>query len=122
MADVTWPIGLPIAFLRSGYKETLPDVGLRTQMDAGPAKQRRRYTTNVTPIGAHIPPLDKDQVAIFKDFFKNSLAGGVLPFDHLDPLTHDAVEMRFICSPPPDIQALADSDLFDVNCNIEILP
>lgn len=122
MADVSWPIGLPQHLLVAGYRETLPDVALRTQMDAGPSKVRRRYTTNSRPIQARVIPMTAAQVAIFKEFFNDSLAGGTLAFDWLDPITQEAVEMRFVTPPPPDIQAVESSTLFDVTMNLEILP
>lgn len=122
MADVTWPPGLPQDFLDASYRETLADVALRTQMDAGPAKVRRRYTTNVRPLQARIVPMTKDQVAIFKEFFNDSLAGGTLPFDWVDPMTDEAVEMRFVTPPPPDISTVEGSDLYDVEVRLEILP
>lgn len=122
MADVTWPVGLPQDFLASASRETLPDVVLRTPMDAGPAKVRRRYTTNVRPVQGQLVPMTRAQVEIFKTFFNESLAGGSLAFDWIDPLTEDAVEFRFVCPPPPDLVVIPDSDLIGVECRLEILP
>ncbi len=42
----TWPATLPAPAL-SSLRETPPDNLIRTQMDKGPAKVRRRTTANV---------------------------------------------------------------------------
>ena len=44
MADIDWPATLPQEILAEGYEEGLPDVLVRTKMDAGPDKVRRRAT------------------------------------------------------------------------------
>ncbi len=40
-----WPVTLPQRFLAEpGVEETMPDIVIETEMDAGPPKIRRRYT------------------------------------------------------------------------------
>ena len=39
-----WPSSLPDHVLQQGHNESLANVTSRSQMDAGPAKVRRRFT------------------------------------------------------------------------------
>lgn len=80
MADVTWPLSLPQLIERPDYREKLPDITIRTQMDAGPDKVRLGSTTGYRMLeGAII--CDPAQYATFVTFFKDSVKGGALPFD-----------------------------------------
>ena len=74
-----WPAALPQDFQIDGYGETLPDVTIRTKMDAGPAKVRRRFTANVRPIKCKLKVTDTQYVAL-ASFFQNDCAGGALSF------------------------------------------
>jgi len=79
MSIPTWPSVLPQDFQIDGYNETLPDVTIRTKMDAGPAKVRRRFTTNVRPIKCKLKVTDTQYVAL-ASFYQNDCAGGALSF------------------------------------------
>lgn len=43
-----WPPGLPRAPLQSSYREQPPNLVLRTAMEYGPPKMRRRCSSNMT--------------------------------------------------------------------------
>lgn len=75
----TWPGTLPQVLLRSGYQETQPKLVVRTNMDAGPAKVRRRFTANVTPVKGKII-VTADQLSTLVAFWSNDCAGGALQF------------------------------------------
>ena len=69
-----WPSTLP-ALLLPGYTIQPDAAFVRTDMDAGPARQRRRYTA--TP--SHIPAawlLSVAQMATFKTFYETTLNFG----------------------------------------------
>lgn len=94
---VTYPSSLPTNFQTQGYKETGADNQLRSNMDVGPAKVRRRTTTQVrTIVGSFF--LTPAQYATFKTFYETDTAYGTLPFDFTDP-HGNANEYRFV-SPP----------------------
>ncbi len=51
-ALIVWPAELPQRVLASGYSESLGDGRLRTQMETGPMKVRRRFSAVARPIAA----------------------------------------------------------------------
>jgi len=116
-----WPVSLPQSPLVNGYSEQMPKMGLRSSMDAGPAKQRRRFTAAVIPIGVRMA-LTNAQVETLVTFWDTTTSGGVLSFTWLHPRTGSAVTMRFIADQPPDIQPLDSEDLYSVSFPLEILP
>lgn len=104
----------------SGYSESLPNVSIRSQMDAGPDKVRRRASSGVRVIQGDLI-LTADELVDFKDFYNNDLLGGSLRFNWLDPADRvTTVEMRFTES--PTFTPLISSDYFKVNMKLEILP
>ncbi len=117
MATATWPVTLPDDVLQ-GYLEGFGETLLRTTMDAGPAKQRRRFTAVARPFQVTIE-LTRDQVAIFDDFFTTTLAGGSLAFDWTHPRTGAAVEFRF--TEEPDLRHHV-GNLWRAPLKLEILP
>lgn len=94
MANATWPTALPQYVLQQGFREQMPDTLLETQMEAGPAKSRRRYTTGYRQFGVALA-MTATQRAIFDSFFVTTLKGGSLPFDWKDPVTQAAATFRF---------------------------
>ena len=99
MADVTWPSTFPQAPLLEGFKETPPDNLLRTEMDQGPAKARRRSTSAVRPI-TWPTVMTTSQVSAFEDFYTNTIKGGALRFNITHPRTNATVEARIISIEP----------------------
>ena len=124
MANPDWEAtGLPSHSLLSGYTETPPDLTIRSQMDAGPSKIRRRFTAG--PELVMIPLwLTDAQVTELKEFYSDAVEGsgtfgGTARFDWLHPRTGGAVEMRFIN--PPSFRP-ASHDLFKCDLALEIMP
>lgn len=95
-----WPATLPQDVLIEGYAEAFPETRLRTPMDAGPAKMRRRFTAAVRPLKVSVP-LTRDQVAALDTFFTTTLEGGALAFTWTHPRTLAAVTLRFVSAPQP---------------------
>jgi len=94
----TWPETLPDHPLKDELSEEPPDVLLRTGMDAGPAKVRRRFTAGVRPFAVKLR-LTADQAADLDEFYVTTLQGGALRFDWVHPRTGDAAEFRFASRP-----------------------
>lgn len=116
---VAWPGSLPQDVLVDGYDETFPNGKLRTQMDQGPAKQRRRYTAAVRPLRVMIEGT-RAQMAILDDFYVTTLAMGALTFTKTMPRTLATVTFRFVSQPPKPVPASGNS--WAAMLDLEILP
>jgi len=90
-----WPDTLPQSWSQDGYQETLPNVVQRTEMDAGPAKTRRRFTCQVTPIKGKMV-LTTAQKGYIETFYNTTTAGGSLSFT----FPHDGADVLRFVSPP----------------------
>jgi hypothetical protein len=114
----SWPIALPQIPLIEGYREQPGSQVIRTDMDAGPAKVRRRFTSEVRRFELSLQ-LTADQMAIFDTFFTELCGGGATPFDWVHPRTGEAGSFRFVSE--PTWQANWD-DSWSVKFVIERLP
>lgn len=112
-----WPTTLPQYVLEAGYQEGLEDQSVETQMDAGPAKIRRRFTT-VTRRFSVMVQMTPEQGAIFETFYLTTLAGGTLPFDWVHPRTRAARTFRFR-RPPPTVQVSGGGAILRYSMNLE---
>jgi hypothetical protein len=95
MPTPTWPFAFNFEV---GLSASLPDTVLRTQMDAGPAKVRRRFTAGVEPTRASVL-LTKAESATFRTWFRDTLLDGSLAFEHTHPLTAATATFRFTAPP-----------------------
>lgn len=114
----SWPATLPQQVLRDGLGETLPDTALRTSMDVGPAKLRRRSSAAVRPISAAVN-LSTSQAADLETFYVSTLEGGTLPFDMADPRTGTTYSFRF--TSPPGLSPLG-ATIWRASLALERLP
>jgi len=137
----TWPTSLPQYLLTRNYSETAPNLVIRTTMDAGPAKVRRRFTAGVRPIDGLLVLTD-DQLGVLDGFFLNDCAGGAIAFSwtmqrrlsdsdspsdsdsspdsDLTPATFPPMTFRF--TKPPHYSDVGDGKNYEVTVNLEILP
>ena len=124
MANPDWTAtSLPQYSLLSGYTEAPPDLTIRTQMDHGAAKVRRRFTAGPEVVVVPLWLTDA-QVDELKDFYSDAVEGagsfgGTAVFDWVHPRTGDAAEMRFLG--PPTFTPTT-TDLFRCALKLEILP
>jgi hypothetical protein len=94
MANITWPELLPSGLLEEGFTKQPQSNVIRTTMDAGPKKARRRYTArSVNFSGRQV--FDKTELAVFEQFYHVVLADGVRRFNFTDPITLETAEFRF---------------------------
>jgi hypothetical protein len=114
---VDYPSTLP-APLISDFQESTPDFTIRTDMDAGVAKVRRRFSAAATPIQFTLL-LTEPQAVTLDTFFRTTTAGGSLEFNMAHPRTGNTVTCRF--SAPP-AYALQGHRLYRVAMQMEILP
>ena len=98
MATIVWPSALPRHVGISSYQERFAETALRTPMEAGIAKLRRRYTAAPRQFDMSIR-MSAEQVSLLCDFFEDTCAGGTLAFDWLHPRTTAPATFRFIDAP-----------------------
>lgn len=110
----TWPSDFP-AHLINQYSEAKQDIALRSTMEKGPAKVRRRFTAAVTNAQLGMI-LTTAQVATLEAFYETNAA---LAFDFTHPRTGATVEARF--TQPPRVSDL-NGQHYTVQVNIEYLP
>lgn len=120
MAIYTWPAVLPQVPQR-GFSESIGLNILRTPMDMGPAKQRRRSNRPSTMSVSFL--MTTTQVAALENFCFNTIRG-VARFNFVHPRTGSSVEVRVV--PQQDgelfkVQYTAPT-YWTVTLNLEILP
>lgn len=97
MADA-WPNSLPQNLESDGFSEELGDNTIRSTMEVGLDKVRKRYTKSVDKVTGQMK-LDATQYATLKNFYKTTLNSGTLPFTFLDPITQESNDYRFLSTP-----------------------
>jgi hypothetical protein len=114
----SWPINLPQVLLVDGYQESPPDTMLITEMDAGPAKRRQRYTAGPRPISGSVILDSKAKLDTFDAFFVTELKGGTLTFTWAD---RNAVTQTYAFMEPPMYDFLEPNHI-RVSMKLEIRP
>lgn len=95
----------------------MPNV-IRSDMDVGPAKVRRRYTATIKQYGLRMV-LTKAQIATLETFIDSTLGGGALTFDWVDHRTGAAATYRFIGRPA--YQTIG-AEYWSADMALELLP
>jgi hypothetical protein len=94
MANISRPATLPAGLLAEGFTKQPQSNVIRTAMDAGPKKTRRRYTARaVNYSGKQV--FDAEELAVFEQFYREALADGALRFNFAGPVTLETAEFRF---------------------------
>ncbi|MCA9344988.1 hypothetical protein KC946_04085, partial [Candidatus Saccharibacteria bacterium] len=110
----TFPSSLPGSLIKND-SETPPDRVIRTAMDAGAGKVRRRFTDGIRKRSFTFF-LNKAQVAILDSFF---LSNDAIAFDFTDPRTESLVSARFTAAP---VYTRLSQEYFEASVEMEILP
>lgn len=118
MSTLAWPYSLPDALLVDGFRGEFARTKIRTEMDAGPAKQRRRFTASVQPISGTIE-VTSDQLERLQRFHDVECSGGSGEFTWAHPVTRDPVRMRFVSE--PSYSALGGG-YFRADLSLEVMP
>lgn len=101
-----------------GYQEKAQNAVLRTDMEMGPAKQRRRFTAASLFIQCQYV-FTQSQSVTFESFYHSDLKKGSLPFNWTRPRYNTACVARFT-DPPQIIIVAGRYRIYSVN--LEILP
>ncbi len=114
----SWPSTLPQYVDQDGYSQTTKNPLLRTEMDAGPAKVRLRYTAVPEEFSITLT-MNKTQLETFvTTFFKNTISYGADVFTWKHPVTQANANCRFT-----SMYTIAPHGLdFKVSFSMEILP
>jgi hypothetical protein len=119
--SITWPSGVPDEPLSASIEEGARNTVLRSPMETGPAKQRRRFRAGPRPISFAIP-MTRAEVGTFEAWFEDTLADGALSFDFTHPRSQATVTLRFIGGQPPRYQWEQGGQTVQVMCTCEVLP
>ena len=112
-----WPTTIPTC--QANYSEVRMDGTLRSQMETGPAKTRRRFTA--TPVFLSLNYLlNAAQVETLDDFYANITLQGSERFGFTHPRRQVPVQARFMG--PPEFSASDGGLLYRAAVNLEILP
>jgi len=119
MSIPAWPATLPQVIWAEGFGESPADVLLRTSMDVGPAKVRRRSTAGVRPVTGKLK-VTSAELDTFLVFYVTTLLNGSLRFSWTEPRDGTTpVEMRF--AELPEISAI-EPGIYETGLKLEILP
>ncbi|QIG68379.1 hypothetical protein EVB74_044 [Rhizobium phage RHph_Y3_56_1] len=112
-----WPNDLPKGFTLSSYQETRPNNVIYSEVSTGPAKARRRTTSNVwDQSGTMI--MTYGQYRSFLSFISDTISDGAQAFWFPDRLGGADLLVR-IKEPP---KASLDANSWQVSFALEVLP
>jgi len=94
MAEISWPESLPKTLRLEGLQAQYKDPVIRTEMDAGPAKARLRYTRPPKQYSGSVV-LDNDERITLDWFYRIATRFGALRFNFTNPQTGETREYRF---------------------------
>ena len=114
----TWPNTLPATPQADSFRETVPTTLVRTEMEQGPAKVRRRSTAGVRKLSMSFV-MSKAQIATLETFITTALSGGALAFDYTHPRSGASLSCRFRQMPE---YASLNGVFFKVAIELEVLP
>lgn len=118
MAIATWPTFLQEFLNADAFGVMFGETVLRSEMDVGPSKVRRRSTRPIDKYTATINVYKTDMVA-FRQFFNTTLNGGATSFYFTDPLTGVTEVFRF--TEPPSISPLGSAGTYQISMKWEKL-
>lgn len=113
----TWPVLLPAPALNS-LSEAPPNNVIRSSMDKGVAKTRRRTTASTRPISFGLV-LTPAEIIILDSFYTDDTFSGSEEFTYIHPRTGTTCTARFL--EPPSWQE-REGVCYGANIQLEILP
>lgn len=116
MTNRIWPVSLPQVLCLDGQKGKRKSNVIRTGMDAGPAKARRRYTVTEKLFEGSII-VTETQRLLLEDWYKTVLGDGTLRFVMKDPQTLQPAEFRFT----EDYDEIALDGVWQISMKLEKL-
>lgn len=120
-ASYTWPVGLPQDPLYGSFNESFGYNYLISQMDAGPAKMRRR-SSKANQMSMTFM-MTTAQVATLKTFVDSTISG-VARFYFTHPRTGSQIEVRIVPSNDGGLYSInqAGPGYWNIGITLEELP
>ena len=116
MTNIYWPENLP-EIRASGFNAQYSDPVIRTKMDAGPTKQRLRYTAVPKQITCFII-VNEEERKILEEWYVQTLGHGTLRFVMKNPATAEWEEFRFT----KPYSEVGTEGYFEIALSLERLP
>lgn len=117
MAD--WPATLPTEFPEDGFTLQPASGVIRTQMDIGPAKTRKRTSSVVESFSGTLVMTRNQYQNVFLPFYHNNIASGATAFNWTHPISGNNREMRIVSAKSV---GPAGGELISLQLDMEILP
>lgn len=114
---VDWPTTLPQCFTMDGFGLESADNLIASETSVGPAKIRRRTTSNVQKISGTMV-MDDIQLSIFRAFVSNDIKDRSLTFNFPDPFGGTDLLVRM----PNTYKVSVFGLIWKVQFDLEILP
>jgi len=93
-----WPASITEDVQINGFSQKARENTIRSSVEAGVDKIRRRYTTPIVEIKFN-RWFTFEQYETIENFYNITTAGGVFPFTFPDPATNEVYVYRFLTSP-----------------------
>ena len=122
-----WPTILPQRLLVDGLREHLAEGSIRTEMDEGPAKIRKLPTADYDKISGNLhfkQDIGAGAIARWRTlraFYKDTTAGGSLPFNWTDQLDGTTLVNYRFAGPPYLAPLEADPSTLRIHIDLEIV-
>ncbi len=113
-----WPIALPQKVESDGFGKNFGNNVIRTTMDVGLDKLRKRYTKAIHTLSCSMK-VDRSQYSVLENFYYVTLNSGTTPFTFTDPVSDVATDYRF--TGPPVFRSIG-GNYFTVTFGWEQLP
>jgi len=94
MANAVWPPGITQWVDQGTFREILPNPSIRSEMDSGDPKTRRRFSAVPRQFSASIE-CDDAEYALFYTFYTTAVYGDALPFDWVHPIERTLMTFKF---------------------------
>jgi len=114
----SWPSNLYGYILKDSFKEVPPNNIIRTAMDVGPPKIRRRSTAGTRKFSFSMF-LPSNLVTVFDDFYDSTLHSGADSFTFRSPRTQTVG--TYIFSQQPVYTSYGRRG-YQISCEVELLP
>lgn len=117
---IEWPPQLQQLLSTDSFNYMFGETTIRSDMDVGPAKVRRRFTAGVDTLSCSIQ-MSYENFQILRDFFDVTLNGGVNQFEYTHPFTQELALFRMVG--PPSLRPLGNGGVeYEVSMKWEVLP
>lgn len=100
----TWPLTLQQKINEDSFGIKKGETVVRSDMDTGPKKSRRRFTRAIDVLSLSIDLKTEDEYDDLEFFYNTTVNGGVTPFDFVHPITQVTGSFRF--NGPPSYTSL----------------